>query len=54
MPISYTDTALAGLDNASGAPYRVDTTLLAWVFAGELVLLAGAGALRLRRRRARA
>jgi hypothetical protein len=49
--ISYTEPALVGLDRSSGAPYRVDTTLLAGVFAAELVVLAGASALRLRRRR---
>jgi hypothetical protein len=49
---SYLEAALGGLDRSSGPPYRVNTTLLAAVLAGELVVLAGAGALRLRRRRA--
>jgi hypothetical protein len=48
----YTEAALAGLDRSSGPPYRVDTTLLLAVFAGGLVALAGASALRHRRRRA--
>jgi hypothetical protein len=51
---SYAEAALAGLDRSSGPPYRVDTTLLAEVLAGELVVLAAASALRLRRRRAAA
>jgi hypothetical protein len=49
---SYAEAALGGLDRSSGPAYRVDTTLLAAVFGGGLVALAGAGALRLRRRRA--